>query len=65
MRKALAAVGLLVFTATLVHGDKEIEPDALLGHIKFLAADDLKGRANGSERGSSRETTGAGSNHSS
>ncbi|HEY9463182.1 MAG TPA: M20/M25/M40 family metallo-hydrolase [Vicinamibacterales bacterium] len=49
MRKALAAVGLLVFTATLVHGDKEIEPDALLGHIKFLAADDLKGRANGSE----------------
>jgi len=49
MRKALAAVGLLVFAATLVHGEKEIEPDALLGHIKFLAADDLKGRANGSE----------------
>jgi hypothetical protein len=49
MRKALAAVGLLVFAATLVRGEKEIEPDALLGHIKFLAADDLKGRANGSD----------------
>ena len=49
MRKALAAVGLLVFAATLVRGEKEIEPDALLGHIKFLAADEMKGRANGSE----------------
>lgn len=49
MRKALAVVGLLVFAATLVRGEKEIEPDALLGHIKFLAADDLKGRANGSD----------------
>jgi len=49
MRKALAAVGLVLVTATLVRGEKEIEPDALLGHIKFLAADDLKGRANGSE----------------
>lgn len=26
-----------------------IPPDAVLGHIKFLASDDLKGRANGSE----------------
>jgi hypothetical protein len=49
MRKALAAVGLVLVAATLVRGEKEIEPDALLGHIKFLAADDLKGRANGSE----------------
>jgi hypothetical protein len=49
MRKALASVGLLVLAATLVRGEKEIEPDALLGHIKFLAADDLKGRGNGSE----------------
>jgi hypothetical protein len=32
-----------------VRGEKDIEPDALLGHIKFLAADDLKGRGNGSE----------------
>ena len=30
-------------------GDKEIEPDALLGHIKFLSSDELKGRGNGSE----------------
>ena len=44
MRKALAAVGLLVVAATLVRGEKEIEPDALMGHIKFLASDDLKGR---------------------
>jgi hypothetical protein len=49
MRKALAAVGLVLVAATLVRGEKEIEPDALLGHIKFLAADDLKGRGNGSE----------------
>ena len=49
MRKALAAVGLVLVAATLVRGEKEIEPDALLGHIKFLAADDLKGRGNGTE----------------
>src|SRR5262245_22406791 len=49
MRKALAAIGLVLVAATLVRGEKEIEPDALLGHIKFLAADDLKGRGNGSE----------------
>jgi hypothetical protein len=49
MRKALAALGLVLVAATLVRGEKEIEPDALLGHIKFLAADDLKGRGNGSE----------------
>src|SRR4030095_16319701 len=49
MRKGLAAVGLLVVAATLVRGEKEIEPDALLRHIKFLAADDLNVRANVSE----------------
>ena len=50
MRKVLAAVGLVfALTGTLVRGEKEIEPEALLGHIKFLAADDLKGRGNGSE----------------
>ncbi len=49
MRKALAAVGLVLVAATLVRGEKEIEPDALLGHIKFLSADDLKGRGNGSD----------------
>ena len=49
MRKALAAVGFVLVSAVLVHGEKEISPDALLGHIKFLASDDLKGRANGSD----------------
>jgi hypothetical protein len=48
MRHALATV-LIVVSVTAVGGDKEIEPGALLGHIKFLAADDLKGRGNGSE----------------
>jgi hypothetical protein len=48
MRNALVTIGILV-SVTAVAGDKEIEPDALLGHIKFLAADDLKGRGNGSE----------------
>src|SRR4030095_5489516 len=49
MREALAACGFVLVAATLVRGEKEIAPDALLGHIKFLAADDLKGRGNGSE----------------
>ena len=49
MRKALTAVGLVLVAGTLVRGEKEISPNALLGHIKFLAADDLKGRGNGSE----------------
>jgi hypothetical protein len=46
---ALWLIVLVLVSATLVRGEKEIEPDALLGHIKFLAADDLKGRGNGSE----------------
>ena len=33
----------------MLGGDREIEPDALLAHIKFLASDDLKGRGNGTE----------------
>jgi hypothetical protein len=49
MRKALVACGFVLVAATLVRGEKEIEPTSLLGHIKFLAADDLKGRGNGSE----------------
>jgi hypothetical protein len=49
MRHALMAACLVFVAATSVRGDKEIEADSLLQHIKFLAADDLKGRANGSE----------------
>jgi hypothetical protein len=49
MRNVLATVGLVLVSVTAVVSEKEIEPDALLGHIKFLSADDLKGRGNGSE----------------
>ncbi len=49
MRNFLATMTLILVGVTVVGGDKEIEPDALMGHIKFLASDDLKGRGNGSE----------------
>jgi len=49
MRNVLAAIGLVLAAVTLVRGERDIEQDALLGHIKFLASDDLKGRGNGSE----------------
>ena len=49
MRNALATVGLVLVSITVLGGEKEIEPDALLGHIKFLSADELKGRGNGTE----------------
>src|SRR5262245_10168090 len=48
MRK-LAIALVLSLAAVTVSGDGGIEPDVLLGHIKFLASDELKGRANGSE----------------
>jgi hypothetical protein len=49
MRKlaaAAAVVGLIAGAAAL---RADIEPDALLAHIKFLASDELKGRGNGTE----------------
>jgi hypothetical protein len=49
MRKAAVAFVLVLATITAAGGDTGIDPDALLGHIKFLASDDLKGRANGTE----------------
>ena len=49
MRKLLVAVGLALVTIVVAGGETAIQPDALLGHIKFLASDDLKGRGNGSE----------------
>jgi hypothetical protein len=49
MRTLIAALGLAFLTVSAVGGEKEIEPEVLLGHIKFLASDDLKGRGNGSE----------------
>ncbi len=55
MRKALAAVGLLVGRRIARRAARtEIEPDALLGHIKFLASDDLKGRGNGCPKARAR-----------
>jgi hypothetical protein len=49
MRKAFATAGLVLVSIGVIGGDKEIEPDSLLGHIKFLSADELRGRGNGSE----------------
>jgi hypothetical protein len=49
MRKLLVALGLALVTVTAAGGEAEINPDTLLEHIKFLAADDMKGRGNGSE----------------
>src|SRR6185436_551590 len=49
MRKLGMAVVLALVTVVVAGGESTIDADALLGHIKFLAADDLKGRANGSE----------------
>jgi hypothetical protein len=49
MRNALVTAGLVLLSVIAVGGDKEIEPDALLDHIKFLAADELKGRGNGTD----------------
>ena len=49
MRKLLIALVLALAAATRAGGDSGIDADALLGHIKFLASDDLKGRANGTD----------------
>jgi len=49
MRRFAAAVVLALVTVTAAGGASDIAPDALMGHIKFLASDDLKGRGNGSE----------------
>ena len=47
MRKLLVAVLVAVLAGAAAA--REIQGDALLEHIKFLASDDLKGRGNGSE----------------
>src|SRR5262245_65552582 len=49
MRKLAMAVVLARATVVVAGGESAIDADALLGHIKFLASDDLKGRANGTE----------------
>jgi hypothetical protein len=48
VRKLLIAAVLAVLTGLAAGSTPAIEPAALLNHIKFLASDDMKGRANGS-----------------
>ena len=51
MRKAaLPLAGVVLSLASLtIAATPAIQPDAVLAHIRFLASDDLQGRANGSE----------------
>jgi hypothetical protein len=50
MRKLLVPALLLsAFAVFIPAATPAIAPDAVLGHIKFLSADDLKGRGNGEE----------------
>jgi hypothetical protein len=48
MRRFLAILALAA-TAGTATAVAAIQPDRLLAHVKFLAADDLKGRGNGSD----------------
>src|SRR5688572_24533750 len=45
----LAAFSVAFLSAAAVAATPDIRPEAVLEHIKYLASDDLKGRANGSE----------------
>jgi hypothetical protein len=50
MRQRLPSACLLILLAAVVlAAPPPLEPDRVLGHIRFLAADELQGRANGSE----------------
>lgn len=49
IRAASAALVLLLASCGLAAVTPPIRPDAILGHIKFLASDELRGRGNGSE----------------
>jgi hypothetical protein len=50
MRQRLASAVLLVLlAAATLAAPPPVEPDRLLDHIKFLSADELQGRGNGSE----------------
>jgi hypothetical protein len=48
VRARLLAVVIVLISSALRAAPAEIPPDALLQHIKFLSADELKGRNNGS-----------------
>ncbi|HEY6362199.1 MAG TPA: M28 family peptidase [Vicinamibacterales bacterium] len=50
MRKLLVlALPLVAVVGLAIAATPEIQPDAVLGHIKYLASDELKGRGNGQE----------------
>src|SRR5688500_6090050 len=49
MRKSALAAAVVALMAGAAAVRADIEPDALLAHIKFLASDELKGRGNGTE----------------
>jgi peptidase M28-like protein/PA domain-containing protein len=48
MRRAILTAVVVLLAGGSAALAPEIEPDRLLAHIKFLSADDMKGRANGS-----------------
>ena len=48
MRRVLLTVGVILIGASAAALAPDIEPDHLLAHIKFLSADEMKGRSNGS-----------------
>jgi hypothetical protein len=47
-RKVLATVAIVALAGSALGAGPDVEPKALLDHIKFLASDEMKGRANGS-----------------
>lgn len=47
MRSLVSALALAVVAGVTAGQPAAIDPDTLLGHIKFLASDDLKGRGDG------------------
>jgi hypothetical protein len=49
MRRFLLAIGLVVLAGGASAFPATIAADALLKHVRFLAADDLRGRGNGTE----------------
>ena len=49
MRKLAIAVVLVLAAGVGAGGEASIDPDAILRHIKVLASDEMKGRANGSD----------------
>jgi len=49
MHKFAIALVLAVAAVSAAGREDGVDSDALLGHIKFLASDDLKGRGNGTE----------------